>query len=304
MPEVLAAVSPKSRPTYGKGLRALEHSFGDLPLDEVRLTHLTRLRDEMRREVGEAKVNRARRTGRQLRAYDPDAHGKGAAENTVRALRFFFRYAHDAGLIQVSPALGLQAPRRPPAPERALEEHELTAIWIAGVGTSRDPELDELLLSTLRHTAARREGTINLCLGHLDLAERAISLTEKNGETRRLPLTAALLTSLDAFARTRGATQPHDAVLRYRDGRALTRRHFNSLFDRIDRHLGWTEPLDVGAHWIRHTTLTDIAAVSGIRVAAAFAGHAPSSVGVIGRYVQVTFGDLADAYEAVFGPRG
>ena len=81
----------------------------------------------------------------------------------------------------------------------------------------------------------------------------------------------------------------------------MTRRRFNSLFDRIDRHALFTEPLDVSAHWIRHTTLADIAAVSGLRVAAAYAGHAPESLGVIGRYTRVEFEDLVDAYEAVFG---
>ena len=72
----------------------------------------------------------------------------------------------------------------------------------------------------------------------------------------------------------------------------MTRRRFNSLFDRIDRHALFTEPLDVSAHWIRHTTLADVAAVSGLRVAAAYAGHAPESLGVIGRYTRVDFEDL------------
>ena len=82
-----------------------------------------------------------------------------------------------------------------------------------------------------------------------------------------------------------------------------TRRRFNTIFDRVDRNVGWTEPLDVGAHWIRHTTLADIAAVADVRVAAAYAGHSPDELGVIGRYTQVTFEDLCDAYEALFGPR-
>jgi site-specific recombinase XerD len=81
----------------------------------------------------------------------------------------------------------------------------------------------------------------------------------------------------------------------------LTRRRFNSLFDRIDRHTDFTEALDVSAHWIRHTTLADIAAVSDLRVAAAYAGHSTGSLGVIGRYTAVTFEDLQDAYRAVFG---
>ncbi|MGY1683394.1 tyrosine-type recombinase/integrase [Geodermatophilus sp. SYSU D01176] len=303
VPEVLDAISAKSRPTYATGLRLLADTLGERRLDDVRLTDLERLRNEVRHDVGVRRVERARATGRALRAYDPDVYGKGAAENLVRGVRFFFTYACAAGHLASSPAEHLRAPRRPKGPERPLTQAELTGIWLAAVGSGKDPELDELLLTFLRHTAARREGCLNLAIDHLHHDRRSVTLTEKNGETRELPLARWLLLRLRALAESRGAGCPGSPVFRYRSGSPLTRRHFNALFDRIDRHLGWTEPLDVGAHWIRHTTLADIAAVSDLRVAAAFAGHAPSSLGVIGRYTQVTFDDLVEAYEAAFGPR-
>jgi integrase len=304
MEPVLAAISPKSRPTYRTGLRLLEQRLGDRPLDAVRLTDLEALRDETRREVGRRTVERARAHGRRLRSYDPDAHGRGAAENAVRAIRFFFTYARKAEYLSASPADRLQAPRRPPAPERPLTETELAQIWHTATTTGRDPDLDGIVLTFLRHTAARREGAINLALDHLNRPRRSVTLTEKHGDSRELPLAHWLLIELDGFARSRGAEHAGDPVFRFHDGTPLSRRRFNSLFDRLDRHLVWTEALDVGAHWIRHTTLADIAAVSDIRVAAAFAGHSPGSLGVIGRYTQVEFDDLVAAYEAVFGPRG
>ncbi|MBM7804199.1 site-specific recombinase XerD [Geodermatophilus bullaregiensis] len=304
VPEVLSAMSDKSRPTYARGIRLLDAELGGYELADVRLTDLERLRDRLQSEVGVATVKRARAVGRRLLAYDPDAHGKGAAENFVRAARFFFRYACKAGLLSQSPAIELKPPRRRRAPERPLTESELIQIWDVAVHTGKDPQLDELLLTFLRHTAARREGCLNLSLDQLHHDRRSITLTEKGGEARELPLAAWILVRLDSLARARGAVGPGSSVFRYRTGAPLTRRHFNALFDRIDRHLGWTEALDVATHWIRHTTLADIAAVSDIRVAAAFAGHAPGSLGVIGRYTQVTFEDLVAAYERVFGPRG
>jgi site-specific recombinase XerD len=181
---------------------------------------------------------------------------------------------------------------------------ELGEIWRIATTTGRDRLLDELLMTFLRHTAARREGCLNLALDHLDERRARVRLTEKGGETRELPMASWLIRRLRELALSRGARGSGEAVFRMSDGRPMTRRHFNSLFDRIDRHLNWTEPMDVATHWIRHTTLADIAAVSDVRVAAAFAGHAPESMGVIGRYTQVTFEDLADAYEALFGSRG
>ncbi|QWZ09678.1 tyrosine-type recombinase/integrase [Nocardioides panacis] len=300
---VLARVSPKSLPTYRPGILLLAKEHGHRLLEEVRLPDLERLRDQTRYEVGLRKVEMARQRGRLLRSYDPDSYGRGAAENCVRALRFYFRYAVAAGHLTINPALDLTAPRRATAPERPLREHELVDIWRGALDGSADPELDALLLQFLRETAARREGCLNLCIDHLDLTNCLVTLTEKGGDTRELPLSRKLLTRLQAFAVSRGANRPGDAVFRYQRGTPLTRRRFNVIFDRVDRNCRWTEPLDVGAHWIRHTTLADIAAVADIRVAATYAGHSPDELGVIGRYTKVTFDDLVAAYERLFGPR-
>ncbi|MGY1608471.1 tyrosine-type recombinase/integrase [Geodermatophilus sp. SYSU D00700] len=304
MPRALAAISDKSRPTYATGLRLLEQRLGGYDLHAVTLADLELLRDDVRTTVGRRTVQRARSTGRRLRSYDPDVHGRGAAENFVRAVRFFFGYATKAGLLATSPAAGLRPPRRPRAPERPLLPEELADIWQVATTTGADPLLDELLLTFLRHTAARREGCLNLTLDHLDAEHGRVTLSEKGGEVRVLPLSCALLTALSEFAVSRGARGPGDPVFRYRSGRPITRRHFNALFDRIDRHLPWTEALDVATHWIRHTTLADVAAVSDVRVATAYAGHRAEAIGVIGRYTQVTFDDLVSAYEQLFGPRG
>ncbi|HCB03186.1 MAG TPA: tyrosine-type recombinase/integrase [Nocardioides sp.] len=300
---VLAHMSPKSRPTYKPAIMRLAQDHGGDQLAFVRLPQLETIRDSMRREISERKVERARANGRRLMSYDPDAHGHGAAENAVRGLRYFFRYAVNCGYLAVDPALNLKAPKRRPAPERPLTSEELADVWRGALCNSDDPELDELILTTVRHTACRREGTINLSVDHLNFERASILLSEKNGKIRELPLRVDLLERLRGHALSRGAQRPGDAVLRYKDGHPLTRRRFNTIFDRVDRTCGWTEPLDVGAHWIRHTTLADIAAVSGLRVAEKFAGHTDEELGVIGRYTKPTFENLADAYEVVFGAR-
>ena len=176
---VTARISSKSRPTYRPGLELLVRAYGDRSLDDVTLPDLEALRDQMRIAVGEATVRRALARGRPLRSYDPDAHGQGAAENLVRAVRFFFRYAVAAGLLERDPSAQLRAPRRHPAPERPLTERELAEVWTGALLDSSDRELDELLLRFLRRTAARREGCINLCLDHLIIG------TRRSGSPRR-----------------------------------------------------------------------------------------------------------------------
>jgi site-specific recombinase XerD len=302
-PRVRSLCPPKARSTYAAGFDRLVGRFGSRPLTAVRLIQLEQQRDEVHRQVGQEQVRRAEAKGRQLRSYDPDAHGHGAAENYVRSARFFFAAAVKDEILALSPAADLEAPSRPTPPERALTEVELLDLRRVAADTGRDPDLDVLLIDFIRETAARREGVLNLRRAHLHHQQRAVTLTEKRGSTRTLPLRGSTLRRLDGFSRDRGGVRPADQVFRYHDGTPLTRRRFNSLFDRLDRHCDWSEQLDVGAHWIRHTTLSDIAAVSDLRVAQAYAGHKPGRHDVIEAYSHVEFDDLVAAYEQLFGPR-
>lgn len=302
-PRAVSACPRKSLPTYRIGFRRLVDAHGDTLLSDVTPLDLVVLRDEVRRHVGERRVAEALARGRLLRSGDPDAYGRGAAENFVRAVRFFFRCAVLDGRLEVSPAAGLQAPRRPNAPERPLTDEELAELQFVCAATGDDPELDGLLFEFLRHTACRREGTLNLRVGDLHADDCRVTVTEKNGQTRELPLRRDVIVRLLAHAARRGAQSRVDAVFRYKNGRPLSRRRFNTLFDRLDKNTTWSEPLDVGPHWLRHTTLDDVRRVADVRVAQSYAGHRDDASGAIGRYTKPTFDELAAAYEAIFGPR-
>lgn len=303
LPRVESLCPRKSLPTYRIGFLRLVDAFGDRQVGSVTTMDIAWLRDTVRRQVGEATVNDARQRGRALRSYDPDAFGRGAAENLVRSARFFFKVAMNDGLLADSPAARVMPPRRPTPPERPLTTAELEDVLRVASTTGDDPDLDRRLVLFIRHTACRREGCINLVRGGLHLHDGLVTVSEKHGQMRDLPLANWMLKDLDQFAARRSARNPADAVFRYRDGHPLTRRRFNTLFDRLDRETTWSEPLDVGPHWLRHTTLSDITAMSGVRVAEAYAGHAPESAPTIFRYTHVESDDLARAYEALFGAR-
>jgi site-specific recombinase XerD len=302
-PEVRAACSAKSLPSYGCHFRRLVERLGDLPVTEVTANHLCALRDETMAQAARRKLERAERTGRPLRSYEHDAHGRGAGENAVRAYRFFFRYARKARHVRDNVAMDVEVPKRPPAPERPLLPEELEEIAVIWCTTGNDPELDTLLFEFHRKTAARREGGLNLRLGDLDERRGAITLTEKFGKTRELPYDADGLARLRRFATSRGATAASDHVFRTRRGTPMSRRRYETIYDRLDQHTTWTERLDLGVHWIRHTTLDDIRTVADVRVAATYAGHDDNSQETIARYNKVTFEELAAAFEALFGPR-
>jgi site-specific recombinase XerD len=302
LPRVLGLCPPKTLKSYRPHLVRLGATFHGVRLDKIGLPDLRRERGLVARGAAMSKLTRAAASGRELRSWDPDAHGYGAAENYVRATRFFFACAVEEGLLTGSVAARLRSPHRPPAPERPLEPSELSDLWRVATTTGNDTQLDELLVLLARHLAARREGLINLRLGDLDDRRGIVTLTEKGGKVRDLPLHRDLVGRARRFAHDRGAAAPSDSVLRYRNGDRLTGRRFDYLFNRLDTATTWSQRLDVGIHWVRHTTLADIATVAGLRVAAAFAGHSDASLGVIGLYTKVPPEDLRAAYEAVFGP--
>jgi integrase len=105
-----------------------------------------------------------------------------------------------------------------------------------------------------------------------------------------------------------------ERVLHRRDGGHLNGKWFESFGRRL-RATPWAAELGVSAHWLRHTTLTDIERIAGVRVAGAYAGHSDSSFGVTGLYTKVTldelrlphvrlfFDDPADAAEAAQRPQ-
>ena len=63
-------------------------------------------------------------------------------------------------------------------------------------------------------------------------------------------------------------------MLRYRDGRPITHRRYDHLWERIGAHLPWVATQQISTHWLRHTTLTWVERNFGYAVARAYAGHA------------------------------
>lgn len=299
---VEAVATPACRVTYKTGWDRLVKEYGKRKLNAVNDTELEGLRNRIKTEVGAAKVKDAAERGRPLHSADPDAHGHGAAENFVRACRLYFRVAADQHDI-ADPAAKLRVIPRPGSPRRALSDVELGDVVFACTELSDDPELDGLLYDWLRHTAARRESVFHLRVCDLDVAQGWITWSGKGGKTCRLPMAKWLIRQLLTFGKSRGAVTPTDRVFRSRDGVPITRKRFNIIFDRLDEFTDWSEAINVGPHWIRHTTLTDVNKVAGEAVANRYAGHAKSALGTTSQYVSVTDEDLVAVYETLFGSR-
>lgn len=271
---------------YSRPLDRLITEFGDRRLNEVTLLDLERLAIDVRREAladGRAK------------------HGFGAQETFVNSCRFLFLCAVKAGHLRENPAMGLCRPRRRRTTRRALDGPELAGLFDAVLTTSRDPDLDLLILAFARETACRREGILNL--GSADMqATPSVVLYEKFDEHREIPVTARLLEALRAHHDQRAPDCGR--IFHYSDGTCLSERRFDSIFLRAGRELPWVRSLGVSLHWLRYSTLTDIRMIAGERVAAAYAGHADGAGGITALYTRATFAELQEAHRRLFGSSG
>ena len=289
VPVVSAAVTPGTRRAYGSYWNRVVEQWGGRRLDEPTPSEIRQLM-----KLVKASVVR-RRNGR---------GGRSAEEHLVGALRCLYRHAEDDGLITEAgnPARKVAKPRRLPSTRRAVPDVRLAEINQAAAAGGDDPELDTLILRLHTETACRRGGALALRPQDLDPDQCLVLLREKGETTRWQPVSPTLMGCLAEHARDRQAP-PDGRLLRYRDGRPVTYRRYDGLWQRIGRALPWARTQQVSTHWIRHTTLTWVERNFGYAIARAYAGHAESGgdAGATTTYVRATESEVAAALAALTG---
>lgn len=290
IPVVSAASSAGTRRVYSTYWnRILEHWAG-WPLDKPDASDVRTLAEYIKTH---AVVRRNARGGR------------SAVEHLISALRCIYRHAVDDGLIDedANPARKVDKPRRLPSTRRAIADRRLAEINHVVATTGDDPELDTLLLRLHTETACRRGGALALRPRDLDAVQCLILLREKGETVRWQPVSPTLMTHLLRHAEERHAPQDGQ-LMRYLNGRPITRRRYDYLWDRVREQLPWAATQGVSTHWLRHTTLTWVERNFSYAVARGFAGHndgGGKDPGTTATYVQATIEEIAAAVEALTG---
>lgn len=232
--------------------------------------------------------------------------GHRAAEHAYAALRCLFRCAVGNRLLHPGddPTAEVIKPKRLASNRRALPSGLVEEIVEVASTTGDDPPLDALLIRTHLETAARRGGTLALRLRDLDPDQCQILLHEKGGSSRWQPVSPTLMTGLQEHAHLRGEGDPDSGVLRYHNGRPLSARRYDNLWNRIGEYVPTVRSQGVTTHWLRHTTLTWVERAFGYGVASAYAGHAVTSGrahGVTSVYIKADVHDVATALAELTG---
>lgn len=117
-----------------------------------------------------------------------DRGSPSAAHHAFAAIRKFFNWCVERGLIEVSPCLGLKNPTKPKSRDRVLADNELVRVWRAAtqVGYPVGPITQLLIL-----TGQRRGEVAGMRWPDLDLDEKLWSIhgeMTKNGRPHQVPL--------------------------------------------------------------------------------------------------------------------
>lgn len=288
IPVVIAAVGEGSRRVYSSYWNRIVEHWGTRRLDEPTPSEIQQLADHIKTH---AAIRRNTRGGR------------SAAEHFITALRCIYRHAENDGHIEPgsNPALKIAKPRRLPSTRRAVPDTRLAEINRVAATTGNDPALDTLLLRLHIETACRCGGALALTPADLDPEQCLIRLREKGDTVRWQPVSPTLMVHLQHHAESREAPT-NGQLLRYTNGRPITRRRFDHLWDRIGKALPWVATQQISTHWLRHTTLTWVERNFGYAIARAYAGHTDNAnAGTTATYVRANIPEIAAALATLTG---
>ncbi len=290
IPRVSDAVSVGTRRVYGSYWNRVLQAWGSMTLTEVSASDISRLAEHIKAHVVERRNSRG---------------GRSASEHMVAALRCVYRYAVADGIITEAenPAMRVRKPRRLPSTRRALQDSRLEELNRVAACTGNDPALDTLLLRLHLETGCRRGGALALTPQDLDAEQCLIKLREKGGTVRWQPVSPTLMSHLLAHGDGRGGLESDQRLLRYANGRPISSRRYDYLWQRLGRHLPWVATQQISTHWLRHTTLTWVERHFGYAVAQAYAGHASHSRdgSATATYVRASLPEVATALAALTG---
>lgn len=269
-------------------LALLEATIGHMPMLDVEWVHLEIVR--------QAAVERAMEK--------PWAkHGKGAARHFTHAASALFRASaavvHHHNPVSELPSLGGSG-----NPRSALPPAAVGALFSSVVDLP-DPALAQMMGHFSIEAGARNMGLTGLRL--IDLREAPfVTLVEKNGDERRVPIDDTLRRALLHFAVTRGATQWDDPVFLTSHGKPLTSQYIGDVMRQWRAAClarGFHEvPAGFSHHWLRHTAINNYVHVGGLALASHFAGHVINGVfGTTGLYTTVGDAQLIPVCERLHG---
>ena len=210
------------------------------------------------------------------------------------ALRRYFGWLADEGVIAVDPTIGLQVASGSGRLPRVLDRRELDGM-LDGPVLETEPDWrrrrDDAVLEILYGSGVRVSELCSLELDQIDLDGAALSVWGKGSKARRVPLSEPAVVAVERWLAVRSEVVPPElgaVVFGNERGKALTPRDVRRILDR-------RSPTPTHPHALRHTFATHLLdGGADLRAVQELLGH--SDVATTQRYTHVSRDRLRAAY--------
>lgn len=178
----------------------------------------------------------------------------------ISALRGFYRYLVDNGLLDDDPTVKLRPPRVPKKQPLFLSAAEARRFLDAAAEHGPEPVRDVAIFSMFLYTGCRLGELVELNVQNVDFETGSIVLYGKGAKERVVPMRAELAEALQRYLAERkvnpGCPLPR-RFFRNQWGYAITRNGVHYLVKRIAQAAGIQRDA-VSAHKLRHTVATQL----------------------------------------------
>ena len=211
------------------------------------------------------------------------------------ALRRYFAWALDDGLVEIDPTIGVQVSAGQGRLPRVLDRRELDQLLDGPTGDDEPVwrrHRDDAVLEVLYGSGVRVSELCQLTLDQVRLDEHVLIVWGKGSKERRVPLGDPAVDAMRSWFRVRADVVPASAgpvVFANERGKQLTPRDVRRILDR-------RSPTPTHPHALRHTFATHLLdGGADLRSVQELLGH--SDVATTQRYTHVSRDRLRSAYQ-------
>jgi integrase/recombinase XerC len=172
-----------------------------------------------------------------------------ARARKVSAIREYFRYLEEVGVIEKSPTAGIDTPKREKHTRQFLRSDEYTKMLSLAGGNPRDYAILQIFLQT----GIRVSELANLAIQDIDFLKPAITVRGKGSIEREIALEKRGVQALKNYLTVRPESFSAGLFLNYK-GEPISERGIRKLVVKYRKNAGITKR--ASCHTLRHTFAT------------------------------------------------
>jgi len=235
-----------------------------------------------------------------IRAFIAWRHRQGiggrSLQRSLSAVRAFYRFLADEGVVTHNPAEGIYAPKTPRKLPKVLDVDQTTRLVDINAA---DPlaQRDRAILELMYSSGLRLSELVALNMDEVDLDDAIVGVTGKGNKRRYVPIGRYAVDALNRWLQIRGglASSEETALFVSRRGKRLGARAVQERLRQWAIRQGL--PTHVHPHMLRHSFASHLLESSGdLRAVQELLGHADIRTTQV--YTHLDFQHLAKVYDA------